>query len=177
MSWVLLPSPRDESGRWPLPPEAESLWMSNDPNTPTRTKSTPSASSLAARSRMEHQRRRDTKPEVAIRSRLHGLGLRFRVDRPVLTGMRRRADVLFPRERIAVFVDGCFWHGCPEHGTWPKANAEWWRTKIETNRHRDADTDSRLTTAGWVSIRIWEHEDAGLAAARVASIVQKRREQ
>lgn len=177
MSWILHLPPRDENGRWPWPHRRSSSRMANDRNTPTRNRPTPNASSLTARSRMENQRRRDTKPEIAIRSRLHGLGLRFRVDRPVLPGMRRRADVLFPRERVAIFVDGCFWHGCPEHGTWPKANAEWWRDKIETNRHRDADTDSRLTRAGWVSIRIWEHEDAELAADRVASIVQGRRGQ
>ena len=81
----------------------------------------------------------------------------------------------FPKSRVAVFVDGCFWHGCPEHGTWPKANASWWRQKIEGNRLRDADTTSRLTEAGWVVVRVWEHEDVDSAAQRIVDIIRSRR--
>jgi DNA mismatch endonuclease (patch repair protein) len=93
--------------------------------------------------------------------------LRYFVDRAPLVGLRRRADVVFPRQRLAVYVDGCFFHGCPRHGTWPKHNAEFWRDKIETNRARDRDTDARLAAAGWSVIRIWEHEDPAAAADRV----------
>jgi DNA mismatch endonuclease, patch repair protein len=117
---------------------------------------------------------RDTRPEIELRRRIHRLGLRFRVDRPVFVGVRRRADLVFASARLAVFVDGCFWHGCPEHVTWPKTNAEFWREKIEANRQRDRDTDERLELVGWQPIRIWEHEDPGLAAARIASAVKQR---
>lgn len=119
---------------------------------------------------MRRQRRRDTAAEVAIRSLLHRRGFRFRVDYP-LPGLRRRADIAFPQERVAVMVDGCFWHSCPQHGTWPKENAAWWREKIGRNVARDRDTDAKLADAGWVSVRIWEHEDTAAAAARIISAV------
>ncbi len=122
---------------------------------------------------MVRQRRRDTAPEVALRSALHRSGLRYRVDFP-LPGLRRRADIAFPAARVAVFVDGCFWHGCPEHGSWPKENAPWWREKIEANRRRDRDTDARLRDAGWLPLRVWEHEPAEAAAERVAEAVRAR---
>lgn len=116
---------------------------------------------------MQRARRRDTKPELALRSELHRRGLRFFVDRAPIPGWRRRADLLFPTQRVAVYVDGCYWHGCPEHGTWPKSNAAWWREKIEQNRRRDADTDQSLHEAGWKSVRVWEHENATDAAELV----------
>lgn len=122
---------------------------------------------------MQTTRRRDTPAEVALRSALHRLGLRFRVAYP-LPGLRRSADVAFPRRRVAVFVDGCFWHGCPVHGTWPKQNAEWWRAKIEANQRRDADTDRRLAEAGWLVIRVWQHEDAEAIAREIAVAVSAR---
>jgi DNA mismatch endonuclease (patch repair protein) len=123
---------------------------------------------------MKRQRQRDTAPELALRSRLHRQGLRFRVNHP-LPGLRRRGDIVFPGARVAVFVDGCFWHGCPEHGTWPKRNAEWWRAKIEANRERDRDTDARLAEAGWLAVRVWEHEDARSATRDVTAAVASRR--
>ena len=89
--------------------------------------------------------------------------------------MRRRADVAFPLDRIAVFVDGCFWHGCPEHGTSPKANAEWWRAKIDANKERDRQTNVFVVKAGWVPVRVWEHEDPAAAAERIALVVLDRR--
>jgi DNA mismatch endonuclease (patch repair protein) len=119
---------------------------------------------------MQSQRQRDTIPERALRSALHRSGFRFRVDHK-LPGLRRRADIVFPGPRVAVFVDGCFWHGCPEHGTWPKANSEWWRAKIEANRARDADTNEILRAGGWAVVRVWEHEPAANAAERVADAV------
>lgn len=85
--------------------------------------------------------------------------------------MRRRADIIFPRLRVAVYVDGCFWHGCPLHGTSPKANAQWWREKLDHNRQRDEDTDRVLSAAGWIVVRVWEHEDANEAATRVVAAV------
>jgi DNA mismatch endonuclease (patch repair protein) len=120
--------------------------------------------------------RRDTAPELALRSELHRRGLRFRVDRPPLTGLRSRADIVFGPARVAVYVDGCFWHSCPEHGTKPKANAEWWERKLARNRERDAETDRVLREHGWDVVRVWEHEDPEEAAARVEAAVRVRTE-
>lgn len=122
---------------------------------------------------MQRQRRRDTRPELAVRSELHRRGIRFRVEYPLLD-LRRRADVAFPGKRVAVFVDGCFWHGCPEHGTWPKENEQWWREKLEANRSRDRDTDRRLSEAGWLVVRVWEHEKPLDAAERICAVIADR---
>lgn len=123
---------------------------------------------------MQRQARRDTGPEVALRRVLHARGLRYRLDvRPVPT-VRRRADLVFRRARVAVFVDGCYWHRCPLHGTQPKANTHWWREKLDRNARRDRDTDVRLAAAGWTVMRVWEHEDPEVAAERVAAVVRGR---
>ncbi len=135
---------------------------------------TPAASDVAVRQRMQRQRRRDTKPETALRRRLHAMGLRYRVDRPTQAG-RRRADIVFGPARVAVFVDGCFWHRCPEHGTDPAANAQWWSRKLDANVARDRDTDESLAGVGWLAIRVWEHEDMHAAAERVRDTVLRRR--
>jgi DNA mismatch endonuclease (patch repair protein) len=119
--------------------------------------------------------RRDTKPELELRQMLHSRGLRYRVDRPVLPDVRRRADLVFRAARVVVFVDGCFWHGCPEHATWPTRNADFWREKIETNRSRDRDTDERLMDVGWTVARVWEHEDIATAADRIERLVREQR--
>ena len=124
-------------------------------------------SSPEASARFRRVARRDTPPEMRLRSELHGRGLRYRVDAQPVPGSRGRADLVFSAASVAVFVDGCFWHGCPLHMTWPQANAEWWRTKIERNCARDRDTDRRLTDAGWTVVRVWEHEDPCAAADRV----------
>ena len=121
---------------------------------------------------MSRQSTRDTAPEMALRRRLHADGFRFRVNRAPLTGLRRKADIVFTRQRVAVFVDGCFWHRCPEHGTMPASNAEWWETKLERNVERDAETNRLLIEAGWTVVRFWEHEDADDAAMRVEEIVK-----
>ena len=134
----------------------------------------PISTSESVSRRMANTGQRDTPAEMKIRRRLHGMGLRYRVDIPVLKGLRRRPDIVFNKARVAVFVDGCFWHGCPEHGTWPKRNAAFWRGKIETNRSRDRDTNERLAAAGWKVIRVWEHEDPDEAAERIASVVRDR---
>ena len=139
-----------------------------------RRTGTPKPSSEDARRRMENQPQRDTRPELKIRSILHKLGFRYRVDYQPIKGIRRRADVAFIGPRVAVFVDGCFWHGCPTHGTWPKSNPKFWRNKIKTNQKRDADTNKRLEEAGWKVVRIWEHEDPFDAARKIAETIRSR---
>jgi len=137
----------------------------------------PCPSSPYARDRMRSQRTASTSPEVALRRVLFTRGLRYRVDFPLpLLGVRRRADVAFTRAKVAVFVDGCFWHACPEHGTTPKANAWYWVPKLARNVLRDNDTDRRLAEAGWAVVRVWEHEDPEEAAARVEAAVRESRE-
>ena len=126
---------------------------------------------------MRANRRTDTKPELALRHALHRLGYRYRKDyRLDLDGGRRvRPDIAFTARKVAVFVDGCFWHGCPDHGNpRPATNAWYWPAKIEGNRARDRDTDRRLTDAGWLVLRLWEHEDPAEAARRVAGAVAER---
>ncbi|WP_437992676.1 very short patch repair endonuclease [Sorangium sp. So ce145] len=124
--------------------------------------------------RMRRVRQKNTSAESAIRSELHALGLRYRIQVPVLTKPRRVADVAFVGPRVAVFVDGCFWHGCPQHATWPKQNAEFWRAKILANQERDRDTDARLRAYGWEVVRVWAHERPHEAALRIAQVVRRR---
>lgn len=119
-------------------------------------------------------RSRDTGPELAVRRAVHRLGLRYRVATRPVPDLRRTADLVFRRARVAVFVDGCFWHGCPDHRGVPATNAAYWTTKLARTRARDADTDARLVAAGWASIRIWEHDDPMQAADRIAAAVQRR---
>jgi len=124
---------------------------------------------------MQSNRGRDTKPELALRSAVHALGLRYRVSARPLPDLRRTADLVFTAARVAVFLDGCFWHGCPDHYTVAATNAGFWADKVAANRARDRDTDLRLAAAGWVSIRIWEHEDPAEAALCIRSAVTERR--
>lgn len=123
--------------------------------------------------RMSRIRHRDTACEMAVRRELHRRGRRYFVQRAVLPG-RRRADLVFPRAKVAVYVDGCFWHSCPEHATKPKTNAAWWRDKLARNVERDRKTDRDLGDAGWAVVRIWEHEDPSAAADRIESLLRKR---
>ncbi len=120
---------------------------------------------------MQLQRERDTLPELALRRALHRRGLRYRVDLPVVPGtVRRRIDIAFTKAKVAVFVDGCFWHGCPEHGKRVHVvNGQYWPGKIAGNRARDIDTDERLRNAGWTVVRVWEHEPVDEAIERVAA--------
>lgn len=123
---------------------------------------------------MASTHQRDTPCELDLRRLVHRAGLRYRVDQVVLSGLRRRADIVFRGARVAVFVDGCFWHCCPQHGTMPKANSSWWRHKLAANKARDEDTNRVLTGAGWVVLRFWEHEDPVRAAASVIRTVRRR---
>lgn len=117
-------------------------------------------------------KRRDTSIELAVRRELHSRGLRHRVDFAPVPGLRRRADVVFTRARVAVFIDGCFWHGCPIRGTAPKRNAGYWGPKPAANVARDRDTDRRLTDAGWFVMRVWEHEGVSDASDRIEVAVR-----
>jgi DNA mismatch endonuclease (patch repair protein) len=124
---------------------------------------------------MKGNRRANTKPELALRSALHARGLRFRKDHQIEAGsVRVKADVAFTRRRVAVFVDGCFWHGCPEHGNKPRANTEYWAAKLARNADRDRRVDAALTADGWDVIRLWEHIPAKDAAATVERALSSR---
>lgn len=132
---------------------------------------TPPASDESTRRAMKGNRRADTAPEIAVRRILHARGRRFRKDYRV-TGVHDlsvRADIVFSRQRIAVFVDGCFWHGCPDHCRVPKRNRPYWIAKIERNRVRDERIRKSLATAGWRVVQIWEHEQLETAVARIES--------
>lgn len=129
----------------------------------------PPACSPAVAARMSYVRRRDTGPEIALRRALHARGLRFRVDVRPTPRLRGRADIVFTRRRVAVYVDGCFWHACPAHGVVPKSNSEWWREKLAATVERDRRADELLRDEGWSVVRVWEHEDVEAAAERVVA--------
>ena len=132
----------------------------------------PHAASESIRKRMQSTLQRDTPAEICVRRILHAMGLRYRVDTKPLANSPRRADIVFRRAKVAVFVDGCFWHGCPEHGSWPRTNAAFWREKINANKKRDLDTNRQLEERGWLVVRVWEHEDPKRGAQRVARTVR-----
>ncbi|MHB8689421.1 MAG: DNA mismatch endonuclease Vsr [Candidatus Dormibacteraceae bacterium] len=131
------------------------------------------ASSDAARNVMRANRKRDTGPELRLRRHLHRLGLRYRLGRRIAATPPVIPDLVFVRARVAVFVDGCFWHGCPTHGVQPRVNASYWSAKISLNKRRDRVADQNLVGLGWQAVRIWEHEDASEAAAKVEAIVRR----
>lgn len=138
---------------------------------------TPQASSPATAKVMRRTGRRDTQPELKLRRALHRRGLRFLVDAtPEGMNKRRRVDVLLRGARLAVFVDGCFWHTCPEHAHLPKSNRQWWQRKLEGVVSRDRDTDAELTAANWLVVRVWEHEDPEIAADRIARLAHHNRQ-
>lgn len=120
---------------------------------------------------MVAQRRRDTKPELEIRRRLHAAGVRFRVDVRPDEDLRVRGDLVWKGRRLAVFIDGCFWHGCPVHATTPKANREWWREKIDANVARDRRNDRALEARGWRVARFWEHEDPEEVVCQIKTLL------
>lgn len=130
------------------------------------------ASSEAVRRSMQANRGRDTRPELEIRRLLHSQGLRYRVAYRAIPTLRRTIDIAFPRARVAVFIDGCFWHGCPQHYQRPSSNRHYWDPKIARNRERDAETTVAFTAAGWTVLRFWEHEvrdDPGGVVLRIKS--------
>ena len=127
----------------------------------------PVPSSVGVTGRMSRQKRRDTGPEMALRRVLHAHGYRYRVAWRVPGMPRRTIDIAFTRVKVAVFVDGCFWHSCPEHRTSPAANGAWWANKLDNNRIRDAATDAHLHALGWSVVRVWEHETPSAAAEKV----------
>lgn len=120
-------------------------------------------------------RSRDTQPEVRVRSALHRAGLRFRKHYAPLRGKRTRVDVAFTRWRVAVQIDGCFWHSCPVHGTQPAAHTDYWAGKLTRNVARDRDSDRALAEAGWTVLRFWEHESPEDVAAVVARVLQEKK--
>ncbi|MGP5413801.1 very short patch repair endonuclease [Brachybacterium paraconglomeratum] len=133
----------------------------------------PPPSSEGARRTILANRRSNTEPELRVRRLLHAAGLRYRTDyAPDRANLRRRADIVFTRRRVAVFIDGCYWHGCPEHFVPPKANAQYWAGKIAANMARDRDTVERLRNLGWVVLRFWEHEEPALVAEQVILAVR-----
>lgn len=123
---------------------------------------------------METQRTKDTSAELALRRALHSLGLRYRLNVKVPGAPRRTIDIAFTRAKVAIMVDGCFWHGCPLHCVPPKHNSQWWAEKLSGNIHRDAETTELLAAAGWRVLRIWEHEPVEEAAALIAEAVRPR---
>jgi len=141
------------------------------PPVPQHVPTHPGSSSLVVSRRMSTAKRRDTAAEIALRRELHARGMRYRVAYPVPNQRRRTIDVAFTRAKVAVFVDGCFWHGCLEHGTMPRSNGEWWRTKLAANEARDRDTNRLLEELDWIVVRVWEHERPNVAANRAEAAV------
>ncbi|MFD9983537.1 very short patch repair endonuclease [Streptomyces massasporeus] len=133
------------------------------------------ASSAARRRNMQAIRSRDTKPELLVRSLLHAQGLRYRVATKPLPGLRRTADIVFRPAKLAVFIDGCYWHGCPEHYVPPRTNSGYWSDKVARNVARDRDTDEQLKAAGWTVLRFWEHDPAEDCAIKIAATVNNLR--
>lgn len=136
-----------------------------------------SAVSPGRRRNMQANRRRDTRPEIALRSLLHASGFRYRVDlRLDIEGKKVRPDIVFTRKRVAIFVDGCFWHCCPEHGHTPVTNESYWSPKLLGNQQRDQRNSALLEASGWIVMRIWEHEPAEEAAVRVSAALLGQRQ-
>ena len=135
----------------------------------------PGTSEASLSARMGRVKRRDNGPELAVRRLLHAAGLRYRVAWPVPGQRRRTIDIAFTRLRLAVYIDGCFWHGCPQHLHVPRANAAWWARKIETNRARDEDVTAQLESLGWTVMRFWEHEDPADVTAQISAWIAARR--
>ena len=140
-----------------------------------RLRTTSWASDEATRKKMQGNRSRDTKPELLVRSLLHRRGLRYRVNQRPLPELRRTADIVFRKARVAVFIDGCFWHGCPDHYKLPSTNSRYWSEKVEGNKRRDQDTDDCLVAAGWTVLRAWEHEDPVDVAGQVEAAIESLR--
>jgi DNA mismatch endonuclease (patch repair protein) len=131
---------------------------------------TPSSPEVSER--MSRVRNRDTDAEMALRRELHRRGLRYRVNVQIAGLGRTRPDIVFTKAKIVVFVDGCFWHRCPIHATFPKVNEQWWADKLEKNVLRDRATDRALQDVGWTVVRVWEHEDPVEAADKIERLIR-----
>jgi DNA mismatch endonuclease (patch repair protein) len=130
--------------------------------------------SPSTRASMLANRSKDTGPEIAVRRLLHRLGLRYRVHYRPIPSLRRTADVVFTRKKVALFIDGCFWHGCPEHYRRPSSNTEYWDAKLERNVARDREVDQKLVALGWLVVRVWEHEDPRTVVRRILQTLSSR---
>lgn len=153
-------------------------YMSNPISiSPSSSPSLFAATSPGRRRNMQANRRRDTRPELALRSILHSSGYRYRVDlRLDIAGKKVRPDIVFTRQRLAIFVDGCFWHSCPEHGHSPVTNESYWSPKLLGNHLRDQRNSALLESSGWLVMRIWEHEPAEEAAVRICAALLGRQQ-
>ena len=140
----------------------------------SHSSSRPAASTEIVRRNMQRQKRRDTGCEMAVRRLLHAEGIRYRVDFKPLSDERFRADIGWKTRRIAVFIDGCFWHACPQHCTMPKRNTEWWEAKLRANSARDQRADAVLRSRGWAVLRFWEHEPPHEVAAAIRTHLMRR---
>jgi len=134
----------------------------------------PVASSEAISRKFSRQRSFDTTPELLLRRALHRRGLRYRVHVRPVSSLRRTADVVFPRARVAVEMRGCFWHGCPLHRTIPSTNHQWWADKLANNRRRDAETEGIWRAEGWTVVIVWEHDNPEYAATQITTLVAQR---
>ncbi len=143
----------------------------NNPPPAAAGSRTPTALNDMVSRQMSAMPTRDTGTEVALRRELHRLGLRFRVQVRALPG---RPDIAFTRARIAIFVDGCFWHKCPTHGSAPKNNGPWWSAKLDGNVARDRRKDEQLRAMGWLPVHVWEHEDPTTSALSIQALWRDR---
>ncbi|MDH3010067.1 very short patch repair endonuclease [Gordonia alkanivorans] len=134
--------------------------------------SSPKPLNESVRLRMTRQRRRDTDAELRVRRRLHSMGLRYRVDFRPEPSLRCRGDIVFTRSKIVIFIDGCFWHGCPVHATNPKSNSAWWREKLTQNAARDQRNTAALRDMGWCVLRFWEHEDPEDISTHIVAVLK-----
>ena len=167
-----------DNGTWVVPFESTAgstrrihpIYHPSVPEKPSAS-SRPEPSSPVVSEQMRRMPVKDSRGEVLLRTELHALGLRFRKH---LRGLPGTPDVAFTRARIAVFLDGCFWHGCPNHGVLPKANRAWWKAKLDGNKQRDRRKDEALRELGWLPVHVWEHEDPREAAARIRQLWRTR---
>lgn len=148
--------------------------MAPERNSPPSRTARPAASSETVRLNMSRQKRRDTGCEMAVRRILHAEGVRYRVDFRPLPDERFRVDIGWRKYKLAVFIDGCFWHGCPDHGTLPKSNSGWWSAKLQANSQRDRRTVETLRSRGWTVLRFWEHEDPDNVASTIRKHLMQR---
>ena len=156
-----------------LVPAGKHMSMANEQDERSALSTDSWAISQGTASSMRSNRRRDTKPELSVRRLLHARGLRYRVDYAPWSNKRRRADIVFTRQRLAVFIDGCFWHGCPEHGTVPATHTDYWGPKLATNAERDRETNAMAEAEGWRVLRIWEHVPPPYAVEMIIQTLER----